>query len=351
MKEPLYKTILNELKKQIFSGQLPLNSQLPTEKELSEQYQVSRITSKRALTELEQAGLIYRVRGKGSFVKEAPHQVAQRISTKATRILFLLPFLHDLSLGNFTDGLLPIMQEQQIEVAMGTLAVFAQKNATELMQEYDGLIYYAENTDQYLDTLVELALKAFPVISLDKKNFELNFPTILSDNVAGGQLATQFLIDEGHTRIAYLFGHPLHPQSVRNRYIGYLSALNTSGLDFHTSSVDMTATNEHLLTYVTDNKVTALVCENDLVAIEAMRTLKQAGYQIPDDFSIIGFDNIQATQFVEPPLTTIAQDFKQIGEIAGKTLIEWIEDNHVPTDIKVPVTFVQRQSTKQINGL
>ena len=189
------------------------------------------------------------------------------------------------------------------------------------------------------------------MISLDKKNFELNFPTILSDNVAGGQLATQFLIDEGHTRIAYLFGHPLHPQSVRNRYIGYLSALNTSGLDFHTSSVDITATNEHLLTYVTDNKVTALVCENDLVAIEAMRTLKQAGYQIPDDFSIIGFDNIQATQFVEPPLTTIAQDFKQIGEIAGKTLIEWIEDNHVPTDIKVPVTFVQRQSTKQINGL
>jgi DNA-binding LacI/PurR family transcriptional regulator len=47
-------------------------------------------------------------------------------------------------------------------------------------------------------------------------------------------------------------------------------------------------------------------------------------------------------------LTTIAQDFKQIGEIAGKTLIEWIENNQMPTDIKVPVTFVQRQSTKQI---
>jgi DNA-binding LacI/PurR family transcriptional regulator len=348
MKEPLYKTILNDLKKQIFSGQLPLNSQLPTEKELSEQYHVSRITSKRALTELEQAGLIYRARGKGSFVKETPPQVTQRVSTKATRILFLLPFLHDLSLGNFTDGLLPIMQDQQIEVAMGTLEVFAQKNATELMQEYDGLIYYAENTDQYLDTLVELALKAFPVISLDKKNFELNFPTILSVNMAGGQLATQSLIEDGHTRIAYLFGRSLHPQSVRNRYIGYLKALHGANLTFHTSSIDITATNEHLLTYVIDNQVTALVCENDLVAIEAMRTLKQAGYTIPNDVSVIGFDDIQASQFVEPPLTTIAQDFKQIGEIAGKTLIEWIENNQMPTDIKVPVTFVQRQSTKQI---
>jgi DNA-binding LacI/PurR family transcriptional regulator len=79
-----------------------------------------------------------------------------------------------------------------------------------------------------------------------------------------------------------------------------------------------------------------------------MRTLKQAGYTIPNDVSVIGFDDIQASQFVEPPLTTIAQDFKQIGEIAGKTLIEWIENNQMPTDIKVPVTFVQRQSTKQI---
>uniref|UniRef100_UPI00403F171A GntR family transcriptional regulator n=1 Tax=Candidatus Enterococcus willemsii TaxID=1857215 RepID=UPI00403F171A len=349
MNEPLYKQILRQLKQEILSGQRAVNSQLPTEKELSEAYQVSRITSKRALTELEQAGLIYRVRGKGSFVKEQLAPTVQTSSNKVTRILFLLPFLHDLSLGNFTDGLLPVMQAHQVEVIMGTLDVFEQKKSNELMTEYDGLIYYSDHSEQYLDTLVNLALADFPVISLDKKNFELDFPTIVSDNLAGGQLATQHLIDEGHQQIGYLFNHATHhPQSVKNRYIGYLQALNQANLTFHTSAVDSLATQSHVIQYVKNNQLTALVCENDIVAIEAMRTLKQAGYDLPKDISIVGFDDIQAAQFIEPPLTTIAQDFKQIGELAAKTLLTWIEQQEVPNDIKVPVTLIHRQSTKQI---
>lgn len=76
MNQPLYQTIFNDLQTAILTGELPVDSQLPTEKELSRTYKVSRITSKRALTELEQLGLIYRVRGKGSFVKSAsPEQI------------------------------------------------------------------------------------------------------------------------------------------------------------------------------------------------------------------------------------------------------------------------------------
>ena len=76
-----------------------------------------------------------------------------------------------------------------------------------------------------------------------------------------------------------------------------------------------------------------------------MRILKQAGCNIPQDISLVGFDDIQAAALVDPPLTTIAQDFQQIGAIAGKTLIDWIENNQVPNDIKVPVTLVERHST------
>ena len=68
MNQPLYQQIFHDLQQAIADGSLPVDSQVPTEKELSTKYQVSRITSKRALTELEQLGLIYRVRGKGSFV-------------------------------------------------------------------------------------------------------------------------------------------------------------------------------------------------------------------------------------------------------------------------------------------
>lgn len=352
MSQPLYKKILTDLREEILSGKLTVEEQLPTEKELSDRYQVSRITSKRALNELEQEGLIYRVRGKGSFVKAketSATTIEESFVIKNNKALFILPFLNDLSVGNFTEGLLPTLQQEQIEVSMATLDVFKQKTVDELTQEYDGLIYYAEDTDLYLDILVKLSMKHFPVIVLDKKHFELNFPTILSDNVNGGFLATQQLINQGHERIAYLFGNTTHPQSVKNRYVGYLYALNQADIAFHTSSGDEKATNNDLIEYLTENNITGIVCENDLVAIEAMRILKQHHYHVPDDFSIIGFDNIQASQFVDPPLTTIAQDFTLIGAIAGETLITWLKTKKMPQDQKVPVRLITRQSTKERN--
>lgn len=352
MSQPLYKKILTDLREEILSGNLAVEEQLPTEKQLSDRYQVSRITSKRALNELEQEGLIYRVRGKGSFVKAketSATTIEESFVIKNNKALFILPFLNDLSVGNFTEGLLPTLQQEQIEVSMATLDVFKQKTVEELTQEYDGLIYYAEDTDLYLDILVKLSMKHFPVIVLDKKHFELNFPTILSDNVNGGFLATQQLIAQGHERIAYLFGNTTHPQSVKNRYIGYLHALNQADIAFHTSSGDEKATNNDLIEYLTENNITGIVCENDLVAIEAMRILKQHHYHVPDDFSIIGFDNIQASQFVDPPLTTIAQDFTLIGAIAGETLITWLKTKKMPQDQKVPVRLITRQSTKERN--
>lgn len=352
MSQPLYKKILTDLREEILSGKLAVEEQLPTEKELSDRYQVSRITSKRALNELEQEGLIYRVRGKGSFVKAketSATTIEESFVIKNNKALFILPFLNDLSVGNFTEGLLPTLQQEQIEVSMATLDVFKQKTVDELTQEYDGLIYYAEDTDLYLDILVKLSMKHFPVIVLDKKHFELNFPTILSDNVNGGFLATQQLIAQGHERIAYLFGNTTHPQSVKNRYVGYLHALNQADIAFHTSSGDEKATNNDLIEYLTENNITGIVCENDLVAIEAMRILKQQHYHVPDDFSIIGFDNIQASQFVDPPLTTIAQDFTLIGAIAGETLITWLKTKKMPQDQKVPVRLITRQSTKERN--
>lgn len=92
MNQPLYQQIFHDLQQAIADGSLPVDSQVPTEKELSAKYQVSRITSKRALTELEQLGLIYRVRGKGSFVKATTSDLNRNDVIKNSRILFLLPF-------------------------------------------------------------------------------------------------------------------------------------------------------------------------------------------------------------------------------------------------------------------
>ena len=343
MNQPLYQVILANLKEEILNGTLPIGAQLPTEKELSERYQVSRITSKRALTELEQAGLIERVRGKGSFVKA---QTA--VGPRSKRILFLLPFLNDLSLGDFTKGLLPVMQEQGFELMMTTPESLTTKRADELMAEYDGMIYYVSDEESHLDLLLELSLKQFPVILLDKKIYDVAFPTVSSDNREGGFLATELLIQQHHQQIAYLFGDLGHrPQSVRQRYLGYLQALDQAGLAFHSRLEAGMTVSEELPAYLAEHGITALVCENDLTAIAAARLLKKHGLQVPDDVSIIGFDDIQAARFVEPPLTTIAQNFDQLGQQAGEAMLQWLAGTQ-PTDTSLPVSLIIRQSTKEL---
>lgn len=345
MNEPLYKKIMQALEVAIKKGNYPVGSKLPTEKQLSESYQVSRITAKRALTELEQAGMIFRVQGKGSFVKELPTVVPPSYSKKAIKILFILPPAYDLSVGNFTEGLLPIMQEHQVEVVIENSNFFLKKSAESIIHEYDGLIYYAEDTLAYFDILILLALKNFPVVSLDKKEFELDFPSVLSDNLAGGFAAAQFLIQAGHSKIAYFFGSSLHLQSVRNRYIGYLKAIDLANLTFHSTIEQADKIDERLVHYFLKNKVTAVICENDIVAIQLMKELKKQHLSIPQDMSIIGFDNIQAAHYVEPTLTTIAQNFKQIGTLSALTLLKWIQSGQKPQDSIVPVNLVQRKST------
>lgn len=344
MNQPLYKKIYIDLKNDILDGTFLPGSQLPTEMELAENYQVSRITSKRALTELEQAGFIFRIRGKGSFVKEKDEKTAK----KANRILFILPFLNDLSVGNFADGLSPIMQEHHIDIMMSNIEYFSQKKADDLINEFDGLIYYVEHPEKYLDLLTELALKKFPVILLDKKIYDLPFPAVISDNVEGGRIATTYLIEQGHQRIGYLFGQEIHAQSVRQRYLGYLHAIKEANLSFLTAIDDEQATTFDLLNYVQQNSITALICENDLTAITAMNLFNQEELSVPDHLSIIGFDDIQAARLVNPPLTTVAQNFKTIGETAGNYLIQWIEQDKIPDDIKIPVSLIKRESTKEL---
>ena len=345
MSQPLYRKIYEDLEKAIKSDVFPSGSQLPTEKELSETYQVSRITSKRALTELEHAGFISRIRGKGSFVKDE----LQKPVKKANKILFILPFINDLYLGNFTEGISPIMQKNDSAILMTTIDYLNQKKADDIIQEFDGLIYYVQNQESYLDLLAELSFKDFPVILLDKKIYDLPFPTVLSENADGGLSSTQFLIQQGHKKIGYLFSHKARPQSVRQRYLGYIQAIKESELDFLTPIDDKQATNDHIVEYVTNHHLTALVCENDLTAITAMTLLKKANLSVPEDFSIIGFDNLQAASLVDPPLTTVAQNFRLIGETAGHYLINWIENDAVPEDTKIPVSLIKRQSTKELN--
>lgn len=336
----LYEQILNDLKQAILSKELLPGSQLPTEMQLSEQYQVSRITSKRALTELENLGLIERTRGKGSFVKELV------TPTQNKRILFLLPFSNDLSLGNFSEGLLPVLEQEQYDLLMTDFRYLQTHDYKSIQTEFSGLIYYATTEQEHLELLLELSLTGFPVIVLDKEIHDLAFPTVIANNFSGGALATEWLMTQRHRTIGYLAGSSLLPQSTTQRYLGYRQVLSTNKM-FYLPANEI-ARLDTFLDIQQAYGITAWVCENDLVAIDAMRRLKENELTVPEAVSIIGFDDIQAASLVDPALTTISQNFDQIGYVAGSALLEWIQTGQKPVSQKIDVRLIKRDSTKEL---
>lgn len=343
VKKPLYQQISEHLESQIMSGELQVGAQLPTEHALAASYQTSRITSKRALSELENKGLVERTRGKGTFVKA---RSISRAATSMKQVLFILPFPGQHDLGNFTALMLPYLAEKGYHVHIQDESFLTQTHFFQLIEQYDGMIYYPETGNSNLDILYQLHFQDFPVVLLDKKMEGIPFPYVTADNFSGGYLAAHLLLSKGHKKIAFLNSRTIQETStVRERYMGYLRALFEAGISFHTEADVLSEESyaRRAQKFVAEG-VTAVVAENDLMAIQFMKQAKEVGIRIPSDLAVTGFDNIQAAEFVEPSLTTISQDFEAMGRTAAIHLQKRIQKKDVENAI-IPVSLIERDSS------
>ncbi|MFB9769051.1 GntR family transcriptional regulator [Lactiplantibacillus modestisalitolerans] len=340
--EPRYVTIFNDLKTQITSGALKADDQLPTELQLAKAYNVSRITSKRALTELEAQNFIYRQQGSGSFVQ--PHHAL----APDKQLLFVLPFPADAGLGDYASGISQAASEHGYQAVTMDTRSFTQLTPAELRQKYAGLIYLPQDLYQEAELLYQLKLDQFPIVLLDKAFPELGLPVVTADNLDGGRQATASLIQTGHQRILF-YAHSDHgrlPSSVYERYFGYLQALHQAHLTPVAPMRELPALNQLTatawLSYLDSHAVTAIVVENDLIAIQLMNDLRAVDATIWQRLSIIGFDNIQAASLTYPTLSTVAQDFQGMGQRAVKLLLT---APTTPTVVHLPIKLIAREST------
>ena len=148
--------------------------------------------------------------------------------------------------------------------------------------------------------------------------------SVVFDDVQGGELATHFLISQGHRVIAYL-GGPSDYAENRKRLSGYRRALAAAKLPYDpalvcsgSGRVDSGIMAKDLATLPA--APTAIFCYNDMAAIGALSTLRQAGLRVPGDLSVVGFDDIPFASYVDPPLTTIHQPKDEMGRIALRML-------------------------------
>lgn len=343
--EPRYLTIYNQLKDQITSGSLTANEQLPTELQLAKTYNVSRITSKRALTELESQGLIYRKQGSGSFVQPTNQPADNK------QLLLVLPFPTDAGLGDYASGVSSAASAHQYQAVTMDATSFAKLSVNEIRQNYAGVIYLPQDLYQEAERIYQLKLAQITVVILDKTLPALELPVVAADNFSGGQIATEHLLKLGHQQILFYAqrNHTVLPSSVYERYFGYLKALNQQQVSPIAALADLPTLNQFStrdwLTYITDHQITAIVVENDLIAIKLMNTLRKVDTEIWQRLSIVGFDNIQAASLTYPSLTTIAQDFKGMGVKAVDLLLKTPLQ---PTTVRLPVQLIQRDSTRPL---
>lgn len=345
MTELLYKKIYHFIKEQIESGRLRIGDRLPTEKELSEQFSVSRITSKRALVELEQEGLITRSRGKGSFVAEK-----QVTSPEANKdLLLILPFASDYELGDYAKGIMTSIAETGYRL----MVQLASTVRLDTLSDYAGIIYYPEDVNHSIDFLFYCDHHHIPLVLLDKSLDLFQFPAVVADNKGGAYQLTQHLMDQGCDQIWFVatesFGEV---SSVRDRYLGYLAAMAETSLPSSYFPKEKAETSDaylnRLVTVLSEMTVpkTGLVVENDWLAIQLIQNIIQAGLSIPDQVAIVGFDNSQASRLLHPKLSTAAQDFYQMGQEAARLLLQKIESpQKAVNSCQLPVQLFIRESS------
>jgi LacI family xylobiose transport system transcriptional regulator len=202
------------------------------------------------------------------------------------------------------------------------------------------------------DQLVRLATQEIPLVVLDPAgNPGLGVPSVAATNWSGGLEATRHLLELGHRRIAMITG-PAFALSSRARLDGYRAALDAAGVPVDPAlirqgnfQVEDGVTHTHQLMKLSDPP-TAIFAANDGQAIGVYHAAHELRLHIPDDLSVIGFDDMPVWRWAQPPLTTIRQPLREMGATAASMLISLAEGEPLQQKrVELVTSLVVRQST------
>lgn len=199
------------------------------------------------------------------------------------------------------------------------------------------------------EQLIELVHSDIPVVCTDLNDY--NTLSVVSDDYKGGRLAAQYLLDLGHESIMHIAG-PLTVAAALNRFEGYKSVMLENGIENYKLRVAENFSYDDgyhtVLELCERGRVpTGLFVASDWMAIGAIRVLNEYGYRVPEDISVIGFDNVSYFQYSNPPLTTISQNANEIG-VQAAVLLKAAIDKEDCKPIVLDVELVERQSCKKL---
>ncbi len=231
----------------------------------------------------------------------------------------------------------------------------AVKALTQNRVEAQGLILVGVESPHLLDAVAQLECPVTIVNGMDRL---MRINSISPDYELGGWLATRHLIEHGHTQIV----HVTHPYrlSLKQRVLGFRNALEESGLEFSyakniidTQSCSQSSNDSyHAIIKRIENKTlscTAFVCASDMVALGVLKALTEYGYSVPNDFSMIGFDDLPVSALCTPTLSTIRIDRERLGRDAVNLLLIKANRNSSVVRVLSSVNLIKRESVGKVS--
>jgi LacI family transcriptional regulator len=283
-----------------------------------------------------------------------PNSIARSLVTKSTQTIALL--LPDISNPFYADLVSGI---QAYALAHDhTMLLCTTESDPEREEQYLQLLRDKQVDGALVDGLVlppdriaRFVRDGFPIVCLDRDIDSSAIPLVQVDNRLGGRLAAEHLLALGHTRIAHVTGAPaLHISD--DRLAGYRDALRDAGIEARPSLVEPGTFTEEGGYRATkalldrEPQLTAIFAANDLSAVGVLNALAEARHYVPEDVSVVGFDDLRLATYTSPPLTTVRQPAEGIARLATELLIGLTRGEEVRTTRHVlPPTLVERGST------
>ena len=288
-----------------------------------------------------------------------PNQVAQNLRKNKTSTLGII--IPDVATHFFSANLSGI---QEVAARKGYKVMICQSNEsvqeeisniqTLVTSRVDGLIISLSKETSNYDHLKTLYARGIPLVLFDRVCDEIDTSRIMVDDRDGAFKATEHLIAMGCRQIAHLSG-PENLSISRNRLQGYVEALKKHNMPVQEALVrhsslteeDVVAQVNSLLDMATPPD--AIFAINDPAAIQAMLVIKERGLKIPDDVSLVGFNDEPVTALVDPSITTIAQPAYQMGQLAARHVLEQINkpDEFIPQKVVLKTELIIRNSSRK----
>ncbi|WP_219839139.1 substrate-binding domain-containing protein [Paenibacillus sp. R14(2021)] len=351
---PLYQKIQDYIRELIDAEELKEGERIPTEKELMEQFNVSKITVVNALTGLANEKIITRVPGRGSFVSERTQEIGpdpQPMPTgnEASAALFsepvrrsgliglIMPTIYDYFAIRLVEGIRLTLEARGyrsvILLSGGLLQL--EKEAIKTLKEIgvEGMLIFPVDEEQYNEKILTMKFAGFPFVLIDRylPGVETNF--IAADGRMGAALAVDHLWELGHREIAICSDSPLQTVTVQERIEGYMNALKNKGAlinpahiitDFRVDSLK-DAESHPLYRYIRNRMATAYITLNGRLGVQIYQMARQAGLDVPGDLSIVSFDDPTSIVDEFSIFTSIKQFEQDMGSRAAEMLLQVIE--------------------------